>query len=149
FIAISSEAVSTKRDLKICRRRSGNFPKPGTLCRGYYACKDFVPTERFCHEEEHFNTNKGRCDSKDHFPCFEKPKSKECPTDNGQFLKPGTNCKIYYDCCNGKPTEKKCPQDTLFDPSKQKCDWSDHYTCIESKKFVFKVHFLAFICKPK
>lgn len=134
FLAILLEVAPAGRDFKICRKKIGNFPKPGTFCRGYYACKNWIPTEQTCLEEEHFNTNTGRCDSKDIFPCLEKPRFKECPTENGQFLKPGTNCKVYYDCCNGKPREKQCRQGTLFDPSKQKCEWSSLYTCIEKPK---------------
>ncbi|GFY53350.1 uncharacterized protein TNIN_373511 [Trichonephila inaurata madagascariensis] len=134
FIAILLEAAPARPDFKICSKRNGNVPKPGTFCQGYYACKNFIPTEQTCQEGEHFNTNKGRCDSEDKFPCLEKPKFKECPTANGYYLKPGTNCEIYYDCCNGKPTEKRCRQGTFFDPSKRKCEWSSLYTCIEKPK---------------
>ncbi|GFR04923.1 uncharacterized protein TNCT_464381 [Trichonephila clavata] len=134
FVAILLEVAPAEKDFKICRKRNGNVPKTGTFCRGYYTCKNFIPTEQICQEGEHFNTNNGRCDLEDIFPCLEIPKFKECPTENGYYLKPGTNCEVYYDCCNGKPTEKRCRQGTFFDPSKRKCEWSSLYTCIEKPK---------------
>ncbi|GFR04924.1 uncharacterized protein TNCT_464382 [Trichonephila clavata] len=139
FVAILLEVAPAEKDFKICRKRNGNVPKTGTFCRGYYTCKNFIPTEQICQEGEHFNTNNGRCDLEDIFPCLEIPKFKECPTENGYYLKPGTNCEVYYDCCNGKPTEKRCRQGTFFDPSKRKCEWSSLYTCIESISTTEKV----------
>ncbi|GIY89871.1 hypothetical protein CDAR_405733 [Caerostris darwini] len=131
FVVLLSEG---RFDPKKCPKRNGNFPRPGTLCKGYYECKNWIPEEKTCPEGNHFNPYRELCDWEELYPCLEKPKRKECPRDNGRFLKTGTDCKKYYDCCNGEPTEKQCEYGTLFDPEKQACEWQELYTCIERPK---------------
>ncbi|KAF8782121.1 Ubiquitin-associated domain-containing [Argiope bruennichi] len=139
FILFLSGIASARPNTKICRKRNGKFPMPGTLCKRYYECKNFVPEEKTCKDGEHFNANKEWCDWEELYPCLEKVKDKECLRQNGLFLKPGTECKKYYRCCNGKAQEETCPGDSLFDPSKENCEWPDLYTCIESLSTTEKV----------
>ncbi|XP_055934990.1 uncharacterized protein LOC129964266 [Argiope bruennichi] len=135
FILFLSGIASARPNTKICRKRNGKFPMPGTLCKRYYECKNFVPEEKTCKDGEHFNANKEWCDWEELYPCLEKVKDKECLRQNGLFLKPGTECKKYYRCCNGKAQEETCPGDSLFDPSKENCEWPDLYTCIEKPEW--------------
>ncbi|KAG8196655.1 hypothetical protein JTE90_006565 [Oedothorax gibbosus] len=129
-LLIAIHAVNAaKMDMKKCPKRNGLFPKPGSMCKSYYQCQNFVPFEWKCPKNKHFNTLINKCDWMDNFHCFEKPKV--CTEANGKFLKPGTSCKYFYDCCNGKPTEKKCPSEKIFDPFKKKCEWQELSICEE------------------
>ncbi|GIY95950.1 uncharacterized protein CEXT_728392 [Caerostris extrusa] len=119
---------------KECPRDNGRFLKTGTDCKKYYDCCNGEPTEKQCEHGTLFDPEKQACEWQELYTCIERPKREECPEENGRFLKPGTNCKKYYECRNGEPTEKQCERDTLFDPSNQRCEWPDLYTCIEKKQ---------------
>lgn len=58
-----------------------------------------------------------------------EPKHKECPSPNGFFLIPKTDCKEYYDCCNDVPTKKTCSKGLLFNQERGICDWEELVTC--------------------
>lgn len=63
------------------------------------------------------------------FFLFSDHESEECPIPNGLFLKPNSGCKEYYDCNNGIPTAKKCPQGLLFNQKSKMCDWTELVAC--------------------
>ena len=119
-----AESVPSFIDTTKCKKRNGNFPKPGSYCRTYYVCKNWIPVESTCPEEEHFFPEKGYCVEPEMYPCFEK-----CPVPNGFFLIPNTGCKEYYDCCNGVATKKTCSDGLLFSKERNSCDWSELVDC--------------------
>ncbi|KAL7513651.1 hypothetical protein ACHAWX_000779, partial [Stephanocyclus meneghinianus] len=52
--------------------------------------------------------------------------------DNSFKLKPGTKCKDYVQCFDGKiATEFTCQGDTLYDETGQFCNWPDKVDCAE------------------
>ncbi|GFU00957.1 uncharacterized protein NPIL_389081, partial [Nephila pilipes] len=121
-----------KPERKECPRRNGRFLKSGTNCEKFYDCVNGEPEERKCQKNTLFNPETETCESVTDYTCIEKPERKECLTRNGRFLKPGTNCRKYFDCINGEPEVKKCFQDTLFNPATGQCESTKLYVCIES-----------------
>ncbi|KAL7486228.1 hypothetical protein ACHAW6_011821, partial [Cyclotella cf. meneghiniana] len=54
-------------------------------------------------------------------------------SDNSFKVKPGTNCKEYAQCVNGKvASEFICQGDTVYDELGQYCNWPDSTTCVET-----------------
>jgi len=51
----------------------------------------------------------------------------ECPGD-GLFADPD-NCKMFYDCANGRPFHEACPSGTLFDDHLLICNFEDQVNC--------------------
>lgn len=67
-----------------------------------------------------------------------------CPKDSGQFedLK---QCDKYYDCIDGIPREKYCPDGLVFDPLNRKINKCDHVfnvDCGDRNELRKKPHFL-------
>ncbi|GIY95949.1 uncharacterized protein CEXT_728381 [Caerostris extrusa] len=121
-----------KPERKECPRRNGNFLKPNTNCRKYYECKNGEPQEvRQCERNALFNPETEECELMEFYTCVEKPERKECPRRNGNFLKPNTNCKKYYECKNGEPEERQCQKNALFNPEAEECELMEYYTCVE------------------
>merc|ERR1712051_477832 len=51
----------------------------------------------------------------------------ECPGD-GLFADPD-NCKMFYDCANGRPFHEACPSGTLFDDHLLICNFENQVNC--------------------
>ncbi|XP_035227294.1 uncharacterized protein LOC118199516 [Stegodyphus dumicola] len=132
ILTLVPEIKGRKVDTKKCVKPHGLFPKPGSFCKSYYRCTNWIPIEEECPFGQHFDAIHGSCEYAEFFPCFEKPPSKECLRPNGNFLKPGTGCKVYYQCCNGQSTEKICPGDQRFNPDAENCEWPNLYSCVEN-----------------
>ncbi|CAL1275822.1 unnamed protein product [Larinioides sclopetarius] len=128
-----------KPERKECLERNGKFLKPGTNCMKYYECSNGEPEERKCLIGTLFNPSTSNCEMVEIYTCIETPDKNKCVRRNGKFLKPGTNCKEYYKCSDGRFKSKKCERNMLFNPSSEKCESSKFYTCIESLSTTEKV----------
>lgn len=68
----------------------------------------------------------------------------KCPPKDGQY-EDQRQCDKYYDCNDGVPTEKLCPDGLVFDPlirKQNKCDQPFNVDCgdrTELRKYFFKV----------
>lgn len=66
-----ADSVPSHVDTNKCKKRNGAFPKPGSVCRSYYSCRNWIPEELTCPRDEHFFPEKGYCVEPERYPCFE------------------------------------------------------------------------------
>ena len=58
--------------------------------------------------------------------CFAAQSNFRCPEKDGYF-EDTAQCDKYYDCLDGIPEERLCPDGLVFDPFSRKREPCDHY----------------------
>merc|ERR1712106_526158 len=60
---------------------------------------------------------------------WDKGSAVSCDYD-GELLPNSENCRKYYKCSNGAPSDQSCPGSLIFDPKLRICNWPQSVTCV-------------------
>lgn len=133
-------------DLKVCAHESrqlpvgecppvdGEFP---TFLENlndkkiYYECRSGEPKQMVCPGDLEFNPKKKVCD----WPRKPNQAVGECPKTDPEvpvILPDSDDCSVYYVCYDGQPFKGICPEDLLFNPERNYCDFPQNVNCTDA-----------------
>ncbi|RVE51508.1 hypothetical protein evm_003909 [Chilo suppressalis] len=125
---------------------------PHPKCNKFYQCWDGKLIPLTCPSKLYFSVQQNRCEWAEKVDCVDK----DIPDDNSDgdddnvgggncdpslapkicavegsddVLVANENCNKFYICANGKPFAQKCPDNLLFNPSTDRCDWPKNVDC--------------------
>lgn len=64
---------------------------------------------------------------------FHQIKGKPQCNSDGELLPNPENCRKYYKCAQGNPSDQSCPGSLMFDPILKICNWPDNVVCVLPK----------------
>ncbi|XP_067643288.1 peritrophin-48 [Eurosta solidaginis] len=104
----------------------------GDSCTSYYSCYNGVATLQYCSGGTYFDKNSQACVSQAPAYCS-TPNSDPCVGHNvGTFVAVPGSCAGFYYCSTTGAQRSNCPNNLVFNPTKQACDFSSIYLCDES-----------------
>ncbi|KAL2733984.1 hypothetical protein V1478_003682 [Vespula squamosa] len=115
----------------------GRIPLPDISCQYYYNCsEDLVPSIRKCPDGTVFDPNRKTCVLPTQYTCEMLPMTTADPykcLTSGRFPIDDPTCQKYYLCYwSAKGYLKKilkCPNQTIFDPTRKLCVLRTAYIC--------------------
>ncbi|XP_063861437.1 mucin-2-like [Scylla paramamosain] len=99
--------------------------KPHDMCTKYYECvQSGEAVVRECSDGLVFNPHIENCDFPSNYQCPTTPPVCECDC---RYPVEG-ECNAFYDCKDGEPEKKYCPDGLFFNPETNVCDLNCHQT---------------------
>ncbi|XP_057662384.1 chondroitin proteoglycan 2-like [Diorhabda carinulata] len=97
-----------------------------TDCSKYYECIRGQKYQGSCPDGLLWDDSHKYCDDGDYVKCYDPV----CPSTEGtsNVVYPD-DCSKYYKCTNGRSTILSCPENMLFNPQTNKCDYMDNVSC--------------------
>ncbi|XP_045450258.1 chondroitin proteoglycan 2-like [Melitaea cinxia] len=126
---------------------------PHKNCNQFYKCSQGEPVALNCPGDLLYNPDKEYCDWPKSVQCGDRiipdADDSDSGNDNGPdnetrpdeapeicakpesdgVLVPHENCNQFYKCSEGKPVALDCPENLLYNPLKEYCDWPKNVDC--------------------
>ncbi|XP_032682919.1 uncharacterized protein LOC116849660 [Odontomachus brunneus] len=101
-------------------------------CTKYYKCREKDQVLRHCKNGEHFSPKRRRCEDKDKAGCEGNghPSDGDCPKPRPKHpWRHHCDCRLFYQCENGKMRLYECPWGYYYDLKKDKCSRKSEVDC--------------------
>uniref|UniRef100_A0A2H1VW28 SFRICE_035156 n=1 Tax=Spodoptera frugiperda TaxID=7108 RepID=A0A2H1VW28_SPOFR len=128
---------------------------PHENCNQFYVCMSGEKIQLFCPNGLMYNTELETCDWHENVDCGDRLIPDEVGDENDQPTQPGgnnfddpseapaicaadnsdgiliahENCNQFYKCGAGRPIALECPENLLYNPEKEFCDWPANVDC--------------------
>lgn len=121
-----------------CPRGGVSFRSHPHDCQKYFICAEGTLIHHSCSTGIHFNPETFQCDFPSNVQCRlsrivipQTPLLPDCTTDQNYFPNL-VNCKQYYRCVNNDPKLMDCPNGSLWNNQRLRCDKSESDICARS-----------------